>query len=217
MPHAVNISVSTIITEVKKNCCFIEVQDTDVLGGSKNTSLRQHHGNVLLKELILDRLDEYERATTKQEKVQINRLVIGIMRKRYNSRFLRQEENGTWCQSDEQRIRDKISHAFRFACNQRKKATVVHKHRRQQQQQQQIQIGSNAMNRDADDSSINAATLATKTETTFAQSEEDVAFAHHLERVYQNQKFILQKLLMEKKPCNIDDDSTTEEESSCGY
>ena len=44
-----------------------EIKETDVLCGSKNTSLNKHHGNALLRQQVNKHLDEYDQADTKQE------------------------------------------------------------------------------------------------------------------------------------------------------
>lgn len=196
MPFPVNFpsaaTASQTMNETINDTKEVTVRDTDVLGGSKNTSLRKHRGNMLLRDLIFEKLDDYDQAATKQEKVEINRLIINTMRKRYGSRFLRQTANGSWVQIGEQGVRDKISHAFRFACNQRKKE-LAHHHQQQQQQQQA----------EADEPSVSVA-LVDETKVV-----EDSRFSKHLEAVHECQRRILYSMMSQRSCSDVGSDDSS--------
>lgn len=152
------------------NCSFItveQIQDTDVLCGSKNTSLGKHPGNVLLRKRLHHHISEYEQASTKQQKVTINRTIIKYMRTKYGSRFLRQKKNGDWVEMDEQGVRDKVSHGLRFALLQRQKE--------QEYQKQYVPI--------------------VQTTSALSDDEHDEAFTQTLEAVHQRQQQILENMM----------------------
>ena len=112
----------------------------DVLCGSKSTSFNNHPGNHLFRQKVHSCLASYEAARTKQEKMKINRQIVAFMRTKFGSRFLKQFKDGTWAIAQEQSIRDKVSHAFRYAAQRKEKEEQVavqerqHHHHHQQQQ-----------------------------------------------------------------------------------
>jgi hypothetical protein len=160
---------STIPTTLKNyNGDVDEVKEMDVLCGSKNTNLGKHPGNLLLKQKILSHLVEYEAATSKQDKMRINRKIVNCMGQKYASRFLKQKANGGWMLIDEQAVRDKVSHALRFASVQKKKEEQYQKYR---------------------------AALPSDASSTDDMAEGDAGFAQHLTAVHQRQQAILQGMM----------------------
>jgi len=101
---------------------FIESPtEFDVLCGSKSTALNNHPGNHLLRQKVASCLTTYEAARTKQQKMKINRTIVQFMRTKFGARFLKRQPDGSWALAEEQSIRDKVSHAFRYAQIQREK------------------------------------------------------------------------------------------------
>lgn len=96
----------------------------DVLCGSKSKAVASHPGNVLLSEQVEESLEAYHQARNKQERITINRSVILFMRKKYQSRFLKQNQDGSWSVAEEQSVRDKVSHAIRHALAKKQKSNA---------------------------------------------------------------------------------------------
>ena len=96
----------------------------DVLCGSKSKAVASHPGNILLSEKVEESLEAYQQARNKQERITINRSVILFMRKKYQSRFLKQNQDGSWSVAEEQSVRDKVSHAIRHALAKKKKSNA---------------------------------------------------------------------------------------------
>ena len=181
-----NLSIPTSLNNYKG--IVDEIKETDVLCGSKNTSLNKHHGNALLRQQVNKHLDEYDQADTKQEKMRINRVIIATMRKKFHSRFLRQKGNGAWAEIDEQSVRDKVSHALRFASIQRKKDEEYQKNR----------VPLPAFSPATSSSSVAAAAAAATMTDTNDDLSDDPAFTKMLEAVHQSQQRILQAMLGRK-------------------
>lgn len=168
------------------------VKDTDVLCGSKDTSLGKHPGNKLLREMINDKLDEYDAASTKQQKSKINRSIVNAMREKHGSRFLRQKVNGgEWTIISDQAVRDKVSHAFRFASTQRKKEEEFRK--------QHISYAE-----------TNTASLAAEGDVDL----QDSNFAQHMETVHSCQRRILQNMLSQTTEYESNSDAESGMETS---
>ena len=49
------------------------------------------------------------------------------MRRKYGSRFLKQNQDGTWSVAEEQAVRDKVSHSIRHALAKKQKSTPLPK------------------------------------------------------------------------------------------
>lgn len=109
----------------------------DVLCGSKSTSVNNHPGNHLFRQKVHSCLASYEAARTKQDKMKINRQIVAFMRTKFGSRFLKQFKDGTWAIAEEQSIRDKVSHALRYAALQKEKEEQLAAQEQQHQQDQQ--------------------------------------------------------------------------------
>jgi hypothetical protein len=88
----------------------------DILCGQDNTFSR-HEGNKVFKELIDSFQHVYANSTSKHEKMGITREIVSQLQAKFNSRFLKPSENGEWQEITNQRARDKVSHALRFASN----------------------------------------------------------------------------------------------------
>ena len=141
---------------------------------------------MLLRQLVAEHLAEYQEAITKHEKVRINRTIINTMRKKYNSRFLRKRGNGDWVKVDEQGIRDKVSHALRFASIQQKKDEEYQKNRIP------MALALPGIPPSGDASSSSACDLSDA-------SDEDEVVSRRLEIVYARQQEILHEMLNPKK------------------
>ena len=87
----------------------------DVLCGSKNAN---HPGNHLFRLKVASCLHAYERARTKQQKMNLNRHIIQYMRHRVGARFLKEQRDGTWILAEGQTVRDKVRHivSLVFTC-----------------------------------------------------------------------------------------------------
>lgn len=161
-----------------------EVKEFDVLCGSKNNSLNRHRGNLLLRQRVSQHLDEYEQAKNKQDKMDINRAIIKYMRSKYGSRFLRQRGNGDWVEVDEQCVRDKVSHAVRFAYTQREKERE-YQQQRAPSRFQHVAVPTTMSAADNDD--------------------EDPVFAQMIGSVFERQQEILQDMMHQKSTDDHED------------
>ena len=155
------------------------LKETDVLCGSKNTTLGKHHGNVLLSQRVKHHLEDYERATTRQEKSQINRSIINYMREKHGSRFLRQKGD-VWVEIEEQAIRDKVTHALRFASIRKKKDEEYESKR-----SPSLPLPSSVRARADDDDSSSA----------MEKEEEDPVFARLFAAALASQQRILREMM----------------------
>jgi hypothetical protein len=96
-----------------------EPSEIDVLCGQDATFL-QHTGNKLLRYQMDLVLEEYKQCDDRRRKITLIDKIIEVMRKNYCSRFLRQRPGTSeWEEIDQQSIRDKVSHALRFAARRR--------------------------------------------------------------------------------------------------
>lgn len=129
MMMTTNLPFITVPMELKNFQLDIidEPNEIDVLCGSRSKTLSRHPGNKIFMQRIESCLEQYEKATTKQERITINRGVIQFMRLKYGARFLKQNPDGKWTKADNASVRDKVSHAFRFASNKKNKAGLKKK------------------------------------------------------------------------------------------
>ena len=110
----------SITTNVAMNLATPAPAETDVLCG-QDAKFLQHTGNKLLRDQLEDALEGYMKCADRQEKIAIIDKIIQVMRNNHRARFLRQcEGTGGWKEIDEQSVRDKVSHALRFAARRRK-------------------------------------------------------------------------------------------------
>ena len=120
-----DISMSNIPMQFNQaRLTFDAPTEFDVLCGSKSKAVSKHPGNVLLRQQVehTNVQEKYKQATTKQERINLNSEVIQYMRVMHGSRFLKQNEDGTWSLAEEQSVRDKISHAIRHASTKKQPA-----------------------------------------------------------------------------------------------
>lgn len=103
-------------------------KSNDVLCG-QDATYGHHPGNVLLRQQIEEAMEPYIQATDRSDKIAMIDGIIRIMRETYAARFLRLDEtNVQWEQVSEQSVRDKVSHALRFAARRQKQAKSTHKY-----------------------------------------------------------------------------------------
>lgn len=101
---------------------FVEVPSRlDVLCG-QDANYGQHCGNKILRKQIDLAVSAYKQTSDRQEKMAKIDAIITFMRRHCKSRFLRPSRQGEsastvfeWEELSEQSIRDKVSHALRFA------------------------------------------------------------------------------------------------------
>ena len=94
----------------------------DILCG-KDKECLSHYGSRRFRSVIEAHRDEYQQATTKQEKMNITRKIVATLN-RLSCRFLKyNDELQCWQEISHVAARDKVSHALRFA--NRKSTTKV--------------------------------------------------------------------------------------------
>ena len=114
--------------------------DADVLC-SQSRDCINHPGNQFFRRVVEDFADRYERASVKQEKMTLTKMIVAIIHD-HDGRFLakrrcQKDNNGTawwWEEISTSAARDKVSHALR--------TTVASWKRIRQQQDQQIRLES---------------------------------------------------------------------------
>ena len=94
----------------------------DVLCG-QDATYGQHPGNALLRQQLQEALGDYQLATDRRDKIVLIDNIITYMRETHNTRFVRlsDERRGCWTTVSEQSVRDKVSHALRFAARRQQK------------------------------------------------------------------------------------------------
>jgi hypothetical protein len=83
----------------------------DLLFG-RGRPIMRHPGNVLLRNLIEARYQEYDEATTRTEKTEVARSIVRELRQS-SCRFLKEDPNGYWVEVSSEVARQKISAGFR--------------------------------------------------------------------------------------------------------
>lgn len=98
-----------------------EPKEFDVLCGQDRAGA-SHPGNVAYKKLIDDSVDKYQLSKTKHERMTITRNIIKELKAKYGSRFIRRSKvfPEGWEEITDSMAKDKVSHAIRFACDQKK-------------------------------------------------------------------------------------------------
>jgi len=88
---------------------------SDVLYGKGSRALsRQHPGNACFRNLMEQRMDDYNTATERGSKILIASSVVTDLQKSHGSRFLRKDKhNGFWYEVSNVEARDKVSVGFR--------------------------------------------------------------------------------------------------------
>ena len=93
---------------------IIEPSKYDILCG-KDKECLSHYGSRRFRTVIEAHRNEYQQATTKQEKMSITRKIVATLN-RLSCRFLKyNEELRCWQEISHVAARDKVSHALRFA------------------------------------------------------------------------------------------------------
>lgn len=82
----------------------------DVLFG-RGKPFREHLGNIMLYDMIDDKLGYYENASTKQKTEAITEMVDAV--KAAGGRFLKQDDFGCWMVVDAKMAKEKVSNTFR--------------------------------------------------------------------------------------------------------
>ena len=179
----------SIPTNLKNYAGIIEeVKETDVLCGSKNTALGKHKGNLLLSARVRHHLDDYESASTRREKTFVNRSIINYMRQKYNARFLKQKPSGDWVEIEEQAIRDKVTHALRFASIRRKKDSEYQRKR-------------------SSVSALPVPSVVASNERSASPAPEDESFQQLFEAIRDSQQRILKEMMITKDEFELDRDA----------
>lgn len=93
---------------------------------SQDANYAQHKGNRILRYLIDQAVESYRQAKRRKDKVRKIDEIVSFMRERYQSRFLKRQNEGMvhqggWEEIAPQSARDKVSHALRFAVKKRNK------------------------------------------------------------------------------------------------
>jgi hypothetical protein len=99
----------------------------DVLCG-RDRNYMKHPGNVIYRQLVEQHIHTYACDLPKQEKMNITRLILSTMERRYGSRFIRQISStgvGRWEILSHAQARDKISHALRNFYKQQTKKNLA--------------------------------------------------------------------------------------------
>lgn len=113
---------------------------------SQDANLSQHKGNQILRYLIDKTVESYRQAKNRPDKVAKIDGIIKFMQEHYQSRFLRRklDEGGLlslgWEEIHGQNVRDKVSHALRFAAKQPKGNKKTNKARRGSMRSRSVQM-----------------------------------------------------------------------------
>ncbi|GAX20264.1 hypothetical protein FisN_6Hh215 [Fistulifera solaris] len=106
------------ISSSKNRTVFVESPgDLDVLCG-KDKNMKNHPGNKAFSSMIDTMVTRYQGASSKQEKMNITREIVLEMKRQYNTRFLKKsmvDGKEVWSEIPDEKARDKVSHAIRFA------------------------------------------------------------------------------------------------------
>lgn len=174
---------------------------SDVLCG-QDATFGQHPGNILLREQIELALDPYMKATDRRDKIAMIDEIVSVMRTQHKSRFLRQQQGSTvevWEEVCEQSVRDKVSHALRFAARRRSSGG-----KKKTKKPKSSGSGSNskprAQNKKRPSLKRKAQEIAVlpKSTATAADNEElDEASRIRLAKIHGRQQKILEKMLSE--------------------
>ena len=138
MNQMIPTALNFVQTQVHEPC------ENDVLFGVNIAKVAANHsGNLILRDLVESCLDEYKEAKTKQQKMKINRHIIGTMKNKHGARFL-SKRNNAWVLVDDQTTRDTISRNLRVGAQkkarrnqhiQQARARLAQTNTKQQQQE----------------------------------------------------------------------------------
>ena len=114
--HHCNVQVRSLgeRRETLRTTGIVEPNKHDILCG-KDKECLSHYGSQRFHAVIEAHCNEYQQATTKQEKMGITRKIV-VTLNRLSCRFLKyNEELQNWHEISHVAARDKVSHALRFA------------------------------------------------------------------------------------------------------
>jgi len=117
---------------------YVEPEDNDVLCG-RDKSYNRHPGNKVFKAMIIAKAEMYCATTTKQEKMDMTKLIVNTLKRDHGARFLKpvkfsseahEGENppnplASWEEISDQLARDKVSHALRFTASHSKRKLEI--------------------------------------------------------------------------------------------
>lgn len=95
-----------------------EPKPCDILCG-KQQRFNKHFGNQIFRQIIKSFDERYSQADRKEEKMEITKHIVHVLKTQYGSRFIKPCRSGRWREVTDQVARDKVSHALRFAARQR--------------------------------------------------------------------------------------------------
>merc|ERR1712232_1255880 len=118
-----------------KPVVYVEPVDNDVLCG-RDKSYNRHPGNKVFKAMIIAKAESYCATTTKQEKMDMTKLIVNTLKKDHGARFLKPVKfasdsegpvgfTGDWEEISDQLARDKVSHALRFTASHSKRKLEI--------------------------------------------------------------------------------------------
>lgn len=189
------LSIPTSLNFVKTQ--VHEPMEKDVLFGVNIAKVAASHpGNLILRELIESCLDEYKAANSKQQKMKINRHIIGTMKNKHGARFL-SKRNNSWVLVDDQTTRDTISRNLRVGAQ--KKA-------RRQQNIQQARARLAQTNNSHDKSHSSSCNNEDQI------IEPDASLNNQVEEVYRLQLRILERMMSD--PSSSQELSTDDEDDN---
>jgi hypothetical protein len=114
----------------------LEISDNDVLSG-RGGATNVHPGNKFFRSLIDEHREKYLRAR-KNDKPDISRSIVSIIRKRNGAFLKKDEKTNQWFEIGDDLAREKTSQALR-------QRAPDHRRRLIQEEAQRIQLSSNAM------------------------------------------------------------------------
>eukprot|EP00977_Amphora_coffeiformis_P029318 scaffold39972_cov168-Amphora_coffeaeformis.AAC.1 len=176
-------------------------EPNDVLCG-QDATYGQHPGNTLLRKQLDRALEAYQQATDRRDKIVLIDSIIKYMRETNQSRFLRQSDDassrGAWTSVSEQSVRDKVSHALRFASRRQRKATYAPQHKKPRTLKKPTLTkpkGRNSSNNKNGSSS-----------TSQPQDELDDTARAYVQKIHHCQQRILERMMSEDE---TEDDTTS--------
>ena len=188
-------------------------QSNDVLCG-QDATYGQHPGNTLLREQLEGALGAYRRAKDRRDKILLINGIIKCMRETYNSRFVRLSDDPSqrgWIQVSEQSVRDKVSHALRFATRKQQKIDGGLSIKRTGEHKKQKTIKTPTMKKSRRRKPLN------KCDVSWSLQPQDELDAHsraYVEKLYLCQQRILRTMMMEDEEEKYTDIKSADEAST---
>jgi len=108
---------------------YVEPQENDVLCG-RDKSYNRHPGNKVFKAMIVTKAELYCATSTKQEKMDMTKLIVNTLKAEHGARFLKPVKfaaanEPAWEEISDQLARDKVSHALRFTASHSKRKLEI--------------------------------------------------------------------------------------------